>query len=188
MKQRGFAPVIIIFVLAILGIVGYIGYRSFRSISTSTSTPSTSQTPNGDLANWKTYTNSFYKYSFRYPIDLVLETTKGGAGIVTAGPDTKDFQMRSDKIVGEYVDVGALNYFADLISPTQWVRNNVEVGGQKIEAYKNKKVTTDKNKVLYRFRNQDNKIQVDFILTYPGEKSDLQETLNQVLSTFKFAQ
>lgn len=38
-----------------------------------TPTPTASQAPNGDLANWKTYVDSLYEYSIKYPSNMVLE-------------------------------------------------------------------------------------------------------------------
>ena len=70
MRQKGFAPVLIIVLIAILGGLGYWGYKS--DITTAPlfnrRLMSFRSSQNTDLtANWKTYTNSKYGYQLKYP-------------------------------------------------------------------------------------------------------------------------
>lgn len=71
-NQKGFAPILIILLIA-LAIGGYLFYSDKIPLPQTTSplSPSASQEPNGSLetANWKTYTNTKYNFSFKYPSD-----------------------------------------------------------------------------------------------------------------------
>lgn len=70
MKQKGFAPIIII-VLITLGIAGYFGYRQFKpTINKFLSSLSPTSDP---TTNWKTYTNEELGFSIQYPDDLVVK-------------------------------------------------------------------------------------------------------------------
>lgn len=77
MRQKGFAPIIILLVLVILGVVGYFAYsKGYININPSKSTPTvnpqldltSSPTPD-PTANWKTYTDSDNIFSIKYPSD-----------------------------------------------------------------------------------------------------------------------
>lgn len=80
-KQKGFAPTLIILIIAILGIAGYFGYQYFKTnyvpvsqVATTTASPSAS--PAVDItANWKTYTNSTEKFSFKYPSSWTIDVS-----------------------------------------------------------------------------------------------------------------
>ena len=73
MKQKGFAPIIIIVLVAIVASgVYFLGTKNILKLPTSFSLPtiSPSPTPTPDpTANWKTYTNYEYGYSVKYPSD-----------------------------------------------------------------------------------------------------------------------
>lgn len=82
MKQKGLAPLVIIILIA-LAVGGYLLYqKQFKSITVfqpslspaaSLELPGVGETANPDLigANWKTYTNTKYGYSFQYPSNWV---------------------------------------------------------------------------------------------------------------------
>jgi len=79
--QSGLAPILIVVLVAILGVGGYFLYTSLRAnpakpesvaiyptpVSVSTPTPKPESTSSADMANWKTYANSKYNFSFKYP-------------------------------------------------------------------------------------------------------------------------
>lgn len=81
MKQRGFAPVLIVLAIAILVVAGYFGYKYFKSnfqiIPVSTPTPLfTPKTTPDSTANWKTYTNTVENFTFKYPVTWTIDTTE----------------------------------------------------------------------------------------------------------------
>lgn len=72
MKQKGFAPIIILVLIA-LAVVGYFGYKNYwPKLQTLVVSPTPTATDD-PTANWKTYTNTAYGFSFKYPSDLKVE-------------------------------------------------------------------------------------------------------------------
>lgn len=139
-------------------------------------------------ADWISYINTKYNYSFRYPSGFILETSLPGiAPKTTPDENSKYFDLMGGKLnPDENIYVQASDYFAILINTNQWEEpEEVVINNLKAEMYKNKKVDTTDNKILYRFRDQEKEIQVDFILTYL-EKSQSIQLFDQILSTFKF--
>lgn len=70
-KQKGLAPILIVLLIAAV-IGGYLLYSGKINLNQTTQpspTTNVSPAPTGDAetANWKTYTNTKYKYSFKYP-------------------------------------------------------------------------------------------------------------------------
>lgn len=76
MRQKGFAPIIIL-VLILLGVIGYFIYQNTQLQKSNSNVTSPSTVPNANLlqssptpdptVNWKTYTNTKYGYSVKYP-------------------------------------------------------------------------------------------------------------------------
>lgn len=80
MRQKGFAPIIILLVIVALGVLGYLafakGYLSVNlpkplAIVTPSVVPSLSTTPD-PTSNWKTYTSKVQNFSFKIPKELVV--------------------------------------------------------------------------------------------------------------------
>ncbi len=84
MKQKGFAQIFIfILLLAILGTVIYFGSKQGK-IVTPIQSPIPTATPDV-TANWKTYSNTAYNYSVKYPTNLTIgENGMGGGNIQKA--------------------------------------------------------------------------------------------------------
>lgn len=85
MTQKGFAPILIVFILAVVTSVG--GFLVYQNSKTkpspipppqqtqSTPTPLLSETSvkeGAETANWKTYTSTQWKFSFKYPLDATV--------------------------------------------------------------------------------------------------------------------
>lgn len=79
MKQRGFAPILMILVLLGAGVLAYFGFiykptgnQSQTPSPTSTTTQPASSTTSDPTANWKTFSGQFgtTKYTFKYPENL----------------------------------------------------------------------------------------------------------------------
>jgi len=121
-RQKGFAPIIIVLVLALLGSLGYIaylrGYLSFhipnKTIITPTSYPIETKTSSGTMptenpaANWKTYTNDQYHFSFKYPEWVILDD-KSVAGtaqvlLIAQGFNETKISARKDDQSEYYLD------------------------------------------------------------------------------------
>jgi hypothetical protein len=86
MLQKGFAHMMIMFAVAVaaVGVAAYLlGKQSGNSImptvevvNTSSPAPVASASPvSNENAEWKSYTNAKYRYTFEYPSDWVVEDT-----------------------------------------------------------------------------------------------------------------
>ncbi len=105
MKQKGFAPILIILgVIVALGIFGGIYYLKFQKGSsqqntviqtTGTTTTSTTSPTSDQTANWQTYTSSIGAFSLKYPPTWVLEspTDSGGISITDKKPFGQGLQI-----------------------------------------------------------------------------------------------
>lgn len=77
MKQKGFAPILIILILAAVLLSGYFIYqKQTKPISSPEPSPLSTEAPakvEDPTANWETYTNTKYGYSFKYPTNLSIK-------------------------------------------------------------------------------------------------------------------
>lgn len=92
-RQKGFANLILIFLVVIAG-VGGIGYYAFKSGQLKTNLAPSAPTPNvtdtktttpteNPQASWKTFTNTKYNFQFNYPSDYSV----GQNGINSDNPE-----------------------------------------------------------------------------------------------------
>jgi hypothetical protein len=85
MKQKGFAPVLIILVIVVIGVLGYFSFRYFQTTTQSLNLPTTApatlptntptSTPSASPASqipagWQTYTNSQYWFEISFPANF----------------------------------------------------------------------------------------------------------------------
>lgn len=66
MRQKGFAPIIIL-VLILLGVIGYFIYKNMQPRKQTSLPPSTPIATSEPIENWETFTSQNLKVSFRYP-------------------------------------------------------------------------------------------------------------------------
>lgn len=91
MKQKGFAPILIL-VLVIIGVAGYFGYKYVKPIIPQAphATPLvfTISSPTPDpTANWKKYVDTKNQFSFKYPVSVSITTADQGVKISGLGKD-----------------------------------------------------------------------------------------------------
>jgi len=67
LRPRSFAPILVLIILGMIGVVAYLILKPQTPSLYPSPTPTASQAPNGDLANWKTYTNFEANYTIKYP-------------------------------------------------------------------------------------------------------------------------
>ena len=98
-KQKGIAAILIVILIA-LAVGGYFVYTNYSNNRTRVNFPQPSSSPADETAkpdsigaNWKTYTNSKYRYVIRYPNDWDVvdvhtdeKVTFGGKGSVENWP------------------------------------------------------------------------------------------------------
>ncbi|MBI4157225.1 hypothetical protein HY502_00025 [Candidatus Woesebacteria bacterium] len=179
MRNKGFAPIIILVVIA-LAVAGYFAYQNMQlkksadnkqqaAVPSTTSYPSPTANP---TANWKTYTNQEYNFSFKYPSDLAVRENKNPS--LTENAEIVLVGELSDKFF--YVNLGYLEdgtdkadmkfeYKDSVIASKQAKMQTITTGG---------KVT----QVSYGVKNEN----TDMVIS-----SNFEEYIfDQILSTFKF--
>jgi len=69
-KKTSWILIILIILLAsTTGIFAYKYYQAKQQLDQLIPEPTASQAPNGDLTDWKTYTNNDARFSFKYPVN-----------------------------------------------------------------------------------------------------------------------
>lgn len=213
MRQKGFTPIfiliIVVFVLGVLGFFAYTkGYLSFNlpkpSASTvPNSTPSPSNTPD-PTANWKTYTDKKFSFSFRYPARYTIE--KGIMEAIPEGEASFNAGSKEDRfwVDAVYFD-GTLSQFINKYtaydSGVKIVMTNLNISSPLGELVNQ----NNSNVRIYQYTNHYNQAinpGAKDIIAYTGfivsnnfgyilrsaNVTDNMQEFSQILSTFKFTQ
>lgn len=201
MSQKGLAPILIVLILAVL-IGGYLVYQN-QPKPTPSPQPTNQLSPASDeTANWKTYTNSKYGFSFKYPSDLVVSEP----GSIRLTNEVPMSQVASDKYINILIFVHSIDPQIDL---KKWVEKDttrnrpdgtvgsIVVGT--IENYKSSSLQgftyhggAEVNIKHVVIQKKDNIIDFTLDCYQTGcsykDNPDAERIFNQILSTFKFTQ
>ncbi len=208
MRQKGFAPVIILvgllIIFAVAGGVYYLGRSSSskpvtNSVVTYQVSPTLQATVSAspsETANWKIFTSENYGYSFKYPTNFWISSVTTGKKVTAetfvttisdAPPPANTVAMMSITDVGQKPG-------EDLNSLVGGYMGNRT--GYLIKQSKN--VMINNYSAIYLETVASNKLfDIIFIETDPSNvviidiykmKNSLQPVINQILSTFKFTQ
>lgn len=134
-KQSG-SVVAIIIVLVVVGLIGFLGWRLYEA--SQPPAPATPQANNtepecdnqklikaADYADWKTYTNTKYGYSFMYPASATLvespgdgpfvpaTATSGGVHVNYAGQAKFSFSIQAGAGLASFTKEAVLDTFAE---------------------------------------------------------------------------
>lgn len=143
-------------------------------------TPTNNSTPQTDTSNWKTYTNSQYGFSFKYPVSI--KEIKSGIGISSdLGIEVK--VNNPQFIFNININPAGTGYagWSNYHSLEEIVVDNIKA---KISYLKNDE---SENSYLIRSTLQKESLYIDFYTRIDG--SDLEkkeEIFKEILSTFKF--
>jgi len=204
MKQKGFAPIIIL-VLITLAVTGYFGYKNYwpKPQTLTTPTPIADQAPNGNLANWKTYTNQEFGFSIKYPSDYSLHDD---------GPNEVEQQKeKGQQISGTQPAILDTITFSNLAknqfsisifpkTPNADINNVYEFSGICGTQFADKTISNQISQlgnIQYKRVQQslpDKKVMTDIclynfngnLITLRSSDSSTSNLLDQILSTFKF--
>lgn len=205
-NQKGLVPLLIIIILAAL-VGGYLVYQNqtkptSQPVPQTTPSPSdaspatgaggTSGAPNGDAetTNWKVYTNTEYKYSFRYPpewnvyepalhrdFEAYQGTAKGDPGFITLSPPQ-----------GQYGDV-----LIDIIATEENIPGKIQqlkktgnsvIAEIQIDNLRVYREVRNNNITWYiPFNDKGGGLYVDLV---ENQKGILTPLIGRIVSTFKF--
>lgn len=201
MREKGFAPLIIVIMLALVGVVGYLAFQNTqlrKVLPTPTQTPSSTASitatqvtptvkPTADpTANWKTYLNTSSKYSIKYPADWGIENVSaGGNGALSS--DARYIQIwykvsTPDKAYGNLgiEEIG-------IIPPSEEKLLTVEKRLDSGLILKCNSDFTNDSKTWCWIKVPSKEAYLN-IQVFMGQDNFANETYNQILSTFKFTQ
>lgn len=195
MRQRGFAPIIIL-TLVLLGIAGYFAYKyyispkgtilgpylpspvatSIPNEATPTVKPSTDPT-----ANWKTYKSILYSYSVEYPPDWnVVETKHNVASVIEPSKQKIMTELSNSKSSIKVFYEGDWDHGFE-----PWVfkiSSKVDIGGKEATMSTLTLAGNPNEWTIYTIGNFH-----DFRIETLTPSSD-RNIISQIISTFKFTE
>ena len=200
-KQKGLAPILIIILIAVMAVGGYLLYqKQIKPVAVPQFSPSPVVSPvispiassSADTANWKTYTNSKYGFTLKYPQNLSVKETSNiiifnavgnkdnetvFALIVYENPNNLSLKDYETKNTGES-GMGPSVYYSS--SQLVTLENGTKVYYQKEE------ISCFSKCGSYIWINKD-KI-YKFLGSVNSGIKDQKQIMDQILSTFKFTQ
>lgn len=210
MREKGFAQILII-ILALIAIGGayYFGTQKNNVLTTpvQSSVPAvteatTQASPTTDpTANWKTYTNTQYGFTFKYPpgLETLLQSEGGVSGPITGNPifvyalaDKLTIAQGTDKpFDGLSIDIVDTNGSLDTyVSNERDAEKNSYRGifdptiKQLNIPVQNRYLDSESSISRYFLKSNNTVVAISVIRFSP----DFMRTASQILSTFKFTQ
>lgn len=89
MKQKEFAPLIILLIISILSMVLFFGYKTFFQKSNIT-------------PNWKVFESEVPSFTFEYPSNFTKEGLKDEATLLSLENDNYSLTLKKDKDISKY--------------------------------------------------------------------------------------
>lgn len=155
---------------------------AMTSESTSPSAPSLTPTSE-TTANWKTYINSEYGFTVKYPRTFKTQVIAAGAGTKEAPQNARNFYIYDPELEESYLN-RYINFEVLGLEPIygeEWIRTQTTIGG--ISAVKLVVSTTSSNFDVYLVELGSNQ---GIIEIHVSNSKDKKNTADQILSTFKF--
>lgn len=207
MREKGFAPIIILLVLVGVALLAYFGYFYKPSVQpppqpapqeTTSPIPSTTSLETPDpTANWKTYTSS--TYSVKYPADFNSQEDEGSVLVISKwGPTQRSETEAYDGIflrfipteigtnLDDYVNAKIEDLKQQGIVEVLSAPKDVVINGYKGLTYTTLALGTNHHTILASGKG-NMFIEIINNTADPGNLG-FSQTVNQILSTFKFIQ
>lgn len=188
---------LLVFLLMAGGLV-YLGYQNYQlqqklgelleqqtsqtqptPISTSTQYPQTVD----QEANWKTYNNTKYSYSLKFPQSFKTQVLAAGAGNLEATPNSDHIFVYNspsqEPYLERYIEIQPIAQAATYGG--EWQRSDVKIGTVNAAKYENQDPNTF---IIYRTAIPNTNGELEIYVTKNSQKKDL---ANQILSTLKFS-
>jgi hypothetical protein len=188
-RQKGFIlPIVIVVVIvAILGAGGYFAYKQYVAPK--------SETPADQIAGWKTYNETDFGFSFKYPATWIIDD---GLTLNTCCLDI--FNYDPSKKQGQFQEKGEVkiqiaNYkksvssgLKEFVSSQTYMESNTKATSVQevdIAGINGIKSNLIGDGIYYLPRSSTEGISIT-IFNHPESGETLKETVSQILSTFKF--
>ncbi|MDP3994923.1 MAG: hypothetical protein Q8P91_03765 [bacterium] len=169
---------IVLLVVAIISVAFKLILKN-KAVVQPTPSPTASQAPTGDLANWKTYTNTQYKYSVKYPGLFTTQVLAAGAGNMEADSSARNLFIYQSNAKEPYLERYInLEVFEIKPSYNQGIITEVSLNNQTTT-----KIVLPEAKFDIYTVQLNNK---GFIEIYVSNDLNKKELADQILSTFKF--
>ncbi|MBI4157224.1 hypothetical protein HY502_00020 [Candidatus Woesebacteria bacterium] len=203
MKNKGFAPIIILVILA-LAVGGYLAYRGgyLDGLKSEPSlSPLTTLTSGTATEDWETYSDKDWNISFKYPSDFQVDGAKHpGIEVFWDGEYGKSQRWLYVFYNGVGIEETYLEWLKLRVEETKKFRGggtvyeetitrlpNTKVAGVDSFVFESPDVWEAPSVVRYVVVPRDNKYFL-ILMTYSnleGRSIDYPETFDQILSTFK---
>ena len=215
-NSKGFALLIIVVILAFVGILAYLSYGFLARIdffdtrSQLPRPPVSSPYGQDSTANWKSYTNTLYGYSIRYPSGAALSNNDKNSTPESSNDIFLKFQYEGDGFTDEIGPSISVSENASRFSPQEYFeqlekesedrgdiaplsdriteKHDVQVG--KIQGYQIEIFSFDSQTRTTYLSNGNLIVSISYPSSIPEipeeDYSQLLETFDQILSTFKF--
>ncbi len=201
--QKGFAPILIILLIA-LAVGGYSIYSNYLNNQTKPtpqptthSTPQPSPSPADEIANWKTYTNTKYGFSLKYPPTYILLDSGVGTPCIVSSQD----KLNNSLSQGICINVSLADIYTNYEQASMLLIQNYEKDNTgKIPQHKIEepdKITIIKGPYSFPEAKLENVYERTTYWKYKGgavtagyhnvNKNEA-DIYDQILSTFKFTQ
>lgn len=207
-RQKGLAPILIILLIA-FSIGGYLVYSGKINLNNSESTISQTTHPSpipssSETANWKTYTNTKYQYSIKFPsyynivnypdLKLLKVTSKEDSVYINKNSEEIANASKSDteydqKLYSDSLRINVSNKACatsanDLLEQSSsGGKKNITVGGMPATQFIG--IPSAYDEVLTNISKDSHCFTFSFYRD-PNNKSSSDKLLETILSTFKF--
>jgi hypothetical protein len=159
-NSEGFSAIeaiLIFFIVAILGFVGWYVWQVKQKTDKTLGSAKTTNAPAGPYLGWKTYTNTAYKFSYKYPSTWVVSDE--GPIDPTGNANKEEFggglKLPTNEKYNNTVNVEVLD--EDIATATAWY-----------DIYYGQSPSVDVTKMPGTLKGKD---AVSYLLTYPKGKS-----------------
>jgi hypothetical protein len=187
MKQKGFTPILILLTIVVLGVVGYVGYKNFKTSYVSNQAigvedqiippPTNTSAASASTTTWKTYTNTKYGYSIKYPETWNFNEVNNEVSNFTVF-------IPSNKIATEFINISV----NDIKNYSKYKQGAIDQDYKPqvfngVDILKFDKREYDKE-IIFPPSDKYHFLKIDFGY---GHEGSMKVEVDQILSTFKFA-
>ena len=208
-SQSGFAhlAIIIVLIVALLGTLGFVYWQNFMQTKTSNTAQKT-PTENKDsnviapvtktpavadpMADWKTYTNAQYGFSFKYPVDWTVQEspTENGNSFPSPVPNTLLVKSPSGDDMRIWVNIeGGWGYELENFDTVNYTETASANGVALSERDYTPGRAQEKSlgyTINLQFDYASNKYLIMAAGADPATLNTSEEIINQIISTWKF--